>query len=480
MKVPRSPLAAIACLSLGIFFQSAFPKDGEVYQVHPAFDLSGIRPAGFEPRVSGMEFLPGGRMAVSTWRPNEIWIVSGYEGPAKGIKARKAPVAGHAFKEIMGLASSGDTLFVADQDSLYALADKDGDGLPETRAAIGAVPYSGAFHEWSFGLALKGGRFFTALSVAATATGKTMVPQKEPMRGALISVGRDGKAETVATGLRAPDGLCLGPDSGLFVTDNQGTWLPASKLLHVQSGKTYGHRVTPAAPFEDSYPAPPALWLPYGVVTKSPTQPVYMRAGRYAGQFFFGDIAYGVVRRAFLEKVGGEWQGCVFRFSGGFEAAVHRMLAGPDGSLYLGGLGNGDLQNWGWHEKTFGLQRLKPNGRNPFEILAVRARKGGFELEFTSPPGPQALEPARYQARQWWYEPTDAYGGPQKDISPVPVKSVRVSRDGLRVFLEMDGLRPQQVAHVHLDGVKSKDGKEAWTPDFWYTLNAFSAQEFQP
>ena len=474
MAIPRLP-SIIACL--GLWAAAVSAKGGEEDEVHPGFDLTVIRPEGFEPRVSGMEFLPGGRMAVSTWRPNEVYILTGYDGPLKAIKVRKAA---SGFKELMGLASSGDTLFAADQDRIYALTDKDGDGLPETKTAIGQIPFSGAFHEWSFGLALKDGKFFTALSVAATATGNTLAPQKAPLRGSLVSMGRDGKVEAVATGLRAPDGLCLGPDSGLFVTDNQGTWLPASKLIHVTPGRTYGHRVTPPAPFEDGYPAPPAVWLPYGVVTKSPTQPVYMTAGPYAGQFFYGDIAFGVVRRAFLEKVGGEWQGCVLRFSGGFEAAVHRMLAGPDGSLYLGGLGNGDLQNWGWREKKFGLQRLRPNGRIVFEILTVHMRKGGFELAFSSPPGKEALEPARYQARQWWHEPTEDYGGSQKDISPVPVKSVKASADGMRIFLEMDGLRPQQVAHIHLDGIKSKDGKTIWTPDFWYTMNAFSAQEFQP
>jgi hypothetical protein len=291
---------------------------------------------------------------------------------------------------------------------------------------------------------------------------------------------RDGKLEIVATGLRAPDGICLGPDSAVFATDNQGSWLPASKLVHVQPGRTYGHHIKPAGAFEEGYPAPPAVWLPYGVVSKSPTQPAYMRAGPYAGQFFFGDIAFGVVRRVALEKVDGQWQGCVLRFSGGFEAGVHRMLAGPDGSLYLGGLGNGDIQNWGWRGKLSGLQRMKPNGKPVFEILAVHALKGGFELVFTAPAGETAMQPARYRAEQWWYEPTEGYGGPAKDVAKVPVASVRASRDGTRLFLAMEGLRPQQVAHVRLEGIRSRAGAALWTPDFWYTMNAFSARQFEP
>lgn len=474
MENPHLPMVSVC---LGLFFCSAAfaAAEQEEDRVHPGFDLTVIRPKGFEPGVTGMEFLPGGRMAVSTWRPNEVYVLSGYDGPVKAMKARKA--AG-GFKELMGLTAVGDTLFAADQDAIYALTDGDGDGLPETRARVGALPFTGSFHEWSFGLVHKEGRFFTGLSVAASQTGNTLVPQKDSRRGSLVSMTREGKLDIVATGLRAPDGLCLGPDSGLFATDNQGSWLPASKFIHIVPGRTYGHHIKPAGAFDERYPAPPAVWLPYGVVSKSPTQPVYAATGPYAGQFFVGDIAFGVVRRLFVEKVAGEWQGCALRFSGGFEAGVHRMLAGPDGSLYLGGLGNGDTQNWGWREKKFGLQRMKPNGKKVFEILSVHSVRGGFEVVFSAPPGAEAMEPARYQAKQWWYEPTEAYGGPQKDISPVPVKSLHASKDGLRYYLEMEGLRPQQVAHVHLDGIKSRQGGEIWTPDFWYTMNAFSPREF--
>lgn len=450
---------------------------GEEDRVHPGFDLVSLRPKGFEPKVAAMEFLPGGRMAIATWRPNELWIVTGYDGPAKGVKARKAQ---SGFRELMGLCAVGDTLFAADQDSIYALRDADRDGLPEARSGVGALPWTGSFHEWSFGLVHVGGRFHTGLSVAASQSGKTLNPQKDARRGGLAAMGRDGKVEIVAGGLRAPDGLALGPDSGIFATDNQGTWLPANKFLHLEPGRAYGHHTKPAGAFDDAYPSPPAAWLPYGTVSKSPTQPVWLRTGPYAGQFLFGDIAFGVVRRVALEKVDGRWQGAVMHFSGGFEAGVHRMLAGPDGSVYLGGLGNGDIQNWGWRGAMTGLQRLKPNGRPVFEILAVRALKGGYEIEFSEPVGQEGLKPAGYLAKQWWYEPTEGYGGPAKDVAPVAVKSVRASGDGRRVALELEGLLPQQVTHVRLQDVRAKSGARAWTPEFWYTLNAVPDREFAP
>lgn len=473
------PVASAFFLTSALALAMPFSHNatGEEDRLHPGFDLMPIRPKGFEPKVSGMEFLPGGRLAIATWHPNELWILSGYDGPLKAMKAVRAQAG---FKELMGLCVLGDTIFAADQDSIYVLRDRDGDGLPEARAGIGALPWTGSFHEWSFGLVNSGGRFHTGLSVAASQTGKTLSPQKDARRGGLAAMDREGKLEIVAGGLRAPDGLCLGPDSGIFATDNQGSWLPASKFVHLESGKSYGHHTKPAGAFDEAYPAPPAVWLPYGTVSKSPTQPIWIRSGAYAGQFLFGDIAFGVVRRVALEKVADRWQGCVLHFSGGFEAGVHRMLAGPDGSIYLGGLGNGDIQNWGWRGYTTGLQRMKPNGRAVFEILAVHAMKGGYEIVFSAPSGAEALKPMSYRAEQWWYEPTESYGGKPKDVAKVAVKSVRASADGSRVFVEMDGLLPQQVTHVRLTGIRSRSGAELWTPDFWYTLNTIPERAFAP
>jgi hypothetical protein len=31
-----------------------------------------------------------------------------------------------------------------------------------------------------------------------------------------------------------------------------------------------------------------------------------------------------------------------------------------------------------------------------------------------------------------------------------------------------------------LKGIKSKEGGEIWTRDFWYTMNSFSAADFEP
>ena len=88
-------------------------------------------------------------------------------------------------------------------------------------------------------------------------------------------------------------------------------------------------------------PTPPAVWLPQDEIGNSPGQPVQMPYGPYKNQWLLGDVTHGGIKRIFLEKVEGSYQGCVFRFSQGLEAGINRMVWGPDSSLYVGWSRNG-------------------------------------------------------------------------------------------------------------------------------------------
>jgi cytochrome c len=81
--------------------------------------------------------------------------------------------------------------------------------------------------------------------------------------------------------------------------------------------------------------APPAIWMPEDEIANSPSQPILMQEGPYKGQMLHGDVTHGGLSRDFLEKINGEYQGAVFRFTQGLEAGVNRICRGPDGALYL-------------------------------------------------------------------------------------------------------------------------------------------------
>ncbi|CAM5551490.1 hypothetical protein STENM36S_07778 [Streptomyces tendae] len=183
------------------------------------------------------------------------------------------------------------------------------------------------------------------------------------------------------------------------------------------------------------------LWLPQNEIGNSPSTPLYLTKGRFAGQMLIGDVTYGGLQRAYLEKVKGH-AGAVFRYTQGLEAGVNRVSMGPDGAIYTGGLGADG--NWGQEGKLkFGLQKLTPNGGNTFDVQRMRAVPGGFDLTYTQPVSEEtAAELAsRYEAEQWRYTPTGDYGGPKIAQEELAVRSATLSDDGRTVRLRLDGLR---------------------------------------
>src|SRR5690606_23167050 len=252
------------------------------------------------------------------------------------------------------------------------------------------------FHEFAFGLEYLDGRFYAALGTAILPGGAS-APDQPPNRGSVIRISGDGAVEYVARGLRTPNGIGQGPGGALYVTDNQGDWLPSSKLVRIEEGAFYGSRSVDFAGTAGVPVTPPVVWLPQDEIGNSPSQPVSLDVGPYRGQLAYGDVTHGGIKRVFVERVGGVEQGAVFRFTQGLEAGVNRLAWGPDGALYAGGIGNPG--NWGHAGRLwFGLQRLTYAERITFEMLAVRARPGGFEIEFTEPLARGAGDdPADYQ-----------------------------------------------------------------------------------
>ncbi len=455
------------------------PGDGlPLTEVHPDYDLTNLRPPGFEPQVTAMDWLPDRRLAVTTWggsqtTAGEVYLLDNVTGATGPDKVTVKKIAS-GLKEPMGVKYVDGKLYVSQKHELTELTDTDGDDVIDRTRTVATWPYGGNFHEFAFGLLYKDGYFYLNLSVAINYGGATTDPQPAQNRGTTIKVHRKtGKVSYIAGGLRTPNGIGFGPGGDLFVTDNQGGWLPASKLVHIKQDRFFNHYTNPDGPFDTNPVTQPVLWLPQNEIANSPSTPLYVTKGRYAGQMLFGDVTYGGLQRAYLEKVKGLYQGAVFRHTQGLEAGVNRISRGPDGAIYAGGLGAGG--NWGQEGKlTYGLQKLTPNGGNAFDILAMRAVDGGFELQYTQPLSQETAQnlAARYRVKQWRYVPTPAYGGPKVDEEPLTVRSAKLSKDRKKVRLAIAGLKPGRVVHVRSPRPFGSDsGESLWSTEAWYTLN---------
>jgi cytochrome c len=455
---------------------SSYPGDRQrLTDVHPSYTVTQARPETFLPKVGGMDFLPDGRLLVSTWDAmGGLYVLDNVSsGDPKKITVKQIA---RGLAEPLGVKVVDGQIYVLQKQELTHLVDTDGDDIiDEYRCFAKGWRASANFHEFAFGLVYQPSEdaFYAALATAINPGGASTRPQILD-RGKVVKISRkDGSIEFVARGLRTPDGVGMGPDNQIFIADNQGDWLPASKILHVKPGAFYNSYSVDSAAVAGLPVQQPVVWLPQDEIGNSPTQPILLNEGPYKDQLLHGDVYYGGLQRVFMEKVNGDYQGCVFRFTQGLEGGTHRIVRGPDNAYYIGMIGNPG--NWGQDDKLwYGLQRMQYNGTSTFEMLAIRAKSNGVEIEFTEPLRENnGWETTDYEVEQWYYKPTAEYGGPKLDLKTMPVASASVSSDRKKVFLEIPGLKSGHVVHVRLANLPISDlGHEIWTTEGWYTLNA--------
>ncbi|WP_103501659.1 MULTISPECIES: family 16 glycoside hydrolase [unclassified Streptomyces] len=459
---------------------NAGPGDGApLAGVHPDYTVTDLRPEGFEPRVTGMDWFDDGRMVITTWGGREsfdgaVEIVDGTVGEDAGPGTVTTEVVATEMNEPQGVLVEDGEVIVSEKHQLSRLIDADGDGFYEDSEAIATWPSGGTYHEFGFGLLADEDHYYLNLSVAITPGGRTTVPQHVENRGTSVKIDKEtGELEYVAGGLRTPNGIGWGAEGEIFVTDNQGDWVPASKLVEIEEGGFYHHHTTPPGPFDDQPVTDPVLWLPHGEISNSPTNPVLVEEGPFAGQLLFGDVTYGGLQRAFLEEVDGRKQGAVFRMTQGLESGVSRLALGPDGAFYVGGIGGGG--NWQQPGKfTYGLQKLTRTSEDAMDIVSMEVTETGFDITYTAPVSEDVVADLaeRYDVQQWSYNPTSQYGGPKRNQETLPVTGASVSEDGRTVSLELGGMREDRVVHVRSPRpFASADGEELWSTEAWYTVH---------
>ncbi len=440
--------------------------------VHPAFDLVQVRPDNFMPRVGGLDFLSDGRMVVCTWDSlGSVFILENWaSGVPDQIKIKRI-AAGLA--EPLGLKVVDEEIYILQKQELTKLIDHDRDELiDEYQTISNDWKVSANFHEFAFGLVYKDNYFYGTLATAIMPGGASAYPQISD-RGKVLKIEKStGKVELIASGLRTPNGIGVGIDNEIFIADNQGDWLPASKIVHLQTGAFYGSRSVDFEGTAKLKETLPVVWLPQDEIGNSPSTPIGLDLGPYKGQMIHGEVTNGGIKRVFVEKVNGAYQGALFRFTQGLEAGVNRITWAPNGDLVVGGIGSSG--NWAHTGKLwYGLQSLRYNGRSVFEMLSVSSRSDGFEIEFTeSIKENQNINLRDFIIKQWRYEPTKDYGGPKLDMEDLEIERLQLSEDRKKIYISLPNIKENRVVYFRIvNSFESDLGHSLWTTEAWYTLN---------
>jgi cytochrome c551/c552 len=509
-KLVKAVLFSVIMFSGNSAFAQETPKEEDFFNI-----MKVATPEGIILEVGGLVNLPNGDLGIST-RRGDVFIV---ENPTSSRPYFRKFASG--LHEILGLAYKDGAFYCAQRGELTKLVDTNIDGKADVYETIYSWPLSGHYHEYSFGPKIApDGSFFVTGNVAFGSEEWWRGESRVPWRGWAMRITADGKMEPWATGMRSPAGLGF-LNNELFYTDNQGDWMGSGALWKVEKGDFMGHPAglawsgMPNSPLKltteqfnskidprkvknekGRYIKPenvvnenfktlfdmkkefpelrlPAVWLPYGILGISNSEPITIPKGYFGpfeGQTLVGDQGMSILSRVFLEKVNGEFQGASFMFRSGFRSGVMRMSWAKDSSLFIGETNRG----WGSAgEANEGLQRLVWNNKTPFEMKAVRAMPDGFEIEFTLPVDPKSAEDlASYSVESYIYKYQPVYGSPPVNTQNLVIKGVKLSSDGLKARIIVDNLRRYYIHTLKLDGIRERDNFYSLVhPTAYYTLN---------
>jgi hypothetical protein len=445
-------------------------------------------PPGEVMEIGSIALIPEQQVAVTT-RRGDLWICKGaYGDDLSKVTWKKFASNIH---EPFGMFWKEGSLWLTQRPEVTRITDTDHDGIADDFETIFQDwGITGDYHEFAFGSEPdKEGNIWVALCLTGSYTAEA------PWRGWCVRVTPDGKMNPTCSGIRSPGGIGFNAEGDAFYTDNQGVWNGSSSLKWLKPGSFQGNPTAnkfhtlaklPAPPdvadksrilaertkFPDFIP--PAVIFPHGKVGQSPTGLVCDQSGGKFGpwskQLYVGEQTHSQVQRVCLEKVNGLYQGAVFHFLEDFECGLIPVrLDQQAGILFTGG------SNRGWASrgsKPFTFERVKWNGKTPFEIQTMTANSDGFTLNFTEPvDAATAGDPASYTMDTFTYIYQSDYGSPEVDQSKATVTAATVSPDKKSVRLKIDGLVRGNVHHLTAKGVKSTAAGNLWHPEAWYTLN---------
>jgi hypothetical protein len=420
-------------------------------------------------RIGGFDFFKDGkRAAVSTWS-GDVWIVSGIDSKLEKLEWKRYATG---LFQALGLKIVDEKIYVLGRDQITRLADLNGDNEADWYENFNNdVQVTPGFHEFAFDLQTDPqGNFYFSKGGPVNPGGNGWGPLSEHS-GCIFKVSKDGsKFEVFATGVRAPNGIGVGPNGEVTTGDNQGTWVPACYVHLVKKGDFVG--VTDLAHRKDvptDY-GRHICFLPMDTDNSGGGQAWVTSAkwGPLKGSLLHASYGKGTLLAVLQEKVGDMVQGGAYKLPVKFESGMMRPRFNPvDGQLYIVGLK-------GWQTngaKDGAFQRVRYTGKPVTFPSALKVTDKGITIGFTGTLDTSLASDAQnYNVEQWNYQWTKNYGSPEFKVSdpkarghdPVEIKSVTVNPDKKSVFLEIPGLQPVMQMSIKMN-LKSSDG--ATIPD---------------
>ncbi len=398
-------------------------------------------------RPSGLDFLPGGDAAIVTAWDGDVWRVDGILANEGTLRWRR--IATGLFQPL-GVKIIDDAIYVNCRDQIVILRDRNADGEMEYYECFtNDHQVTEHFHEFAMDLQVDDDGYLYYAKGGRHAL-RAVVPQ----HGTLLRVSPDGsKTEVIATGFRAPNGVCLNPDGTFFLTDQEGHWTPKNRINRVREGGFYGYLwgYTEVTDTSDSAMERPICWITNSM-DRSPAQILRVESSAWPElNDSYLELSYGTGKIMVVpfEEVDGVEQGGVCALPiPQFPTGVMRGRFHPvDGQLYACGLFSwaGDRQQPG------GMYRVRSTGIPPHVPVELHAWSDGLAITFSAPIDPESVTPGRFQIQAWNIERAQRYGSEHQDERRLEVTSADLANDRRTVLLEIPEITPTRGMSVQFN-----------------------------
>ena len=411
-------------------------------------------------RFSGVDFLSDGRAVLSCFS-GEVWIVDGIQDDSDTLRWKRYATG---LNQPHGIKVVDDIIYVTGRDQITILRDRNGDGEADFYENFNnQVMAATNFHAFTMNLDTDSkGNFYFAKATPWPPSRNGVDAEITPHHGVLFRLPPDGsRLDIVASGLRNPNGLSIGPDDEIVYSDNEGNWVPTSKVHRIQLGGFHGF--IPSAhqtPIPDNFEKPIA-WVPH-FKDNSTSTPIFITSPSWPkelqGNLLVTSYGRGTLSMVLKEEVEDQWQGSHFTLPLNFQSGTIHGRFHENGHLYVAGLTSWQSVSHGGGWGTF--NRVRYTGK-PLNIpVAINTKKGGLTFQFTEPlDEASAKNISNYSISQFTYPWTSQYGTRGKVYSvdeigkpspdTVSIESIQISEDHKTVTLNIPTLR-QDLAQTSL------------------------------
>jgi hypothetical protein len=431
-------------------------------------------------RFGGFDFIDEDSAALSTWN-GDVWVVKGLKGDLDKLEWKR--FAAGLF-EPLGVKVVDGTIHVHGRDQITKLHDLNKDGEADHfENFFNGVAVSPNFHEFAFDLQTDSKGDFYFSKAAPVRPGGRGFDTIFPNHGTVMRLSKDASSfEVLATGLRAPGGLGVGPNGEITTGENEGTWQPCCKLNYIAAGQRPAFFGTEPSRqgLKDAPYTEPLCYLPMDVDNSGGSQvwvPQGVKWGLKPGELIHLSYGQSSLFRVLNATVDGTLQGGVVKIPVSLGSSAMRARFHKDNSLYVVGFR-------GWQTNAASecaVQRIRYTGGTVTIPDKLEITEKGVRLHFETKLDEElATDPESYSAERWNYVRGPQYGSGEFSVDnpdtqaekialekeskethkrdKVEITAARLLKDGQTVEVDLAGHKPSMQLKVAWD-LEDADGE---------------------